>query len=70
MKKLRELELEVVSAEENRDSVAERYSLIQDDYMVIKREYSRLYDLKLEKENKLFEARKTLFYYQEGLKSK
>lgn len=70
MDRLRELELEEIAAKENRDVVKERYNLIQEDYIVINREYDRLYDLKREKENKLFEARKTLFYYKEGLDSK
>lgn len=68
MDRLRELELEVVSAEMNRDAVDERYELIDKEYNRVKREYEYLHDLKKEKEDKLFEARKTLFYYKEEQK--
>ena len=68
MGRLRELELEVRAAEMNRDEVNERYELIDKEYKRVKREYEDLHALKIEKGIKLFEARKTLFYYKEEQK--
>ena len=70
MDRLRELELEVTAAEIERDTADEEYDIISREYHNIKRRYDDLYDWKKEKEDKLFEARKTLFYYKEGLGSK
>lgn len=65
--RLRELELKVKAAEMDRDVIDERYKLANAEYSHAKTEYDILSELKKDKAKKLFESRKTLFYYKEGM---